>query len=175
MFLGDRNSRLFASARASQPVICVFLFAKSQSYYFLAYYLQYEILAYNLQYANNEQKNNMTVIWNKMVDNFRTTHYWYTSCTYVVRNFKSFRLVKNSMFVMKTFQNVKNVHTIVRNILPLKNRKLTSHNCKCYIEIHIFFFKYMRFISNKMCVFRFSAGTRFARSVRTENVGPIFH
>ena len=117
MFHGDRNSRLFASARASQPVICVFLFAKSQSYYFLAYYLQYEILAYNLQYANNEQKNNMTVIWNKMVDNFRTTHYWYTSCTYVVRNFKSFRLVKNSMFVMKTFQNVKNVHTIVRNIL----------------------------------------------------------
>ena len=45
---------------------------------------------------------------------------------------------------MKTFQNVKNVHTIVRNILPLKNRKLTSHNCKCYIEIHIFFFKYLK-------------------------------
>ena len=62
MFLGDRNSRLFASACASQPVICVFLFAKSQSYDFLAYYLLYEILAYNLLYANNEEKKNMSVM-----------------------------------------------------------------------------------------------------------------
>ena len=146
MFHGDRNSRLFASARASQPVICVFLFAKSQSYYFLAYYLQYEILAYNLQYANNEQKNNMTVIWNKMVDNFRTTHYWYTSCTYVVRNFTSFRLVYNSSScVMLNFLKCpKCSHHCSQYII--ENRKLTSHNCKFYTEIRIFFFKYLKHI-----------------------------
>ena len=59
------------------------------------YYTRYLLTIYYMQIM---KKRKICQLWNKMVDNFRATHCWYTSCIYVVRNFKSFRLLYNSMF-----------------------------------------------------------------------------